>query len=71
MKLEEIAKKSIEIIKERGGDGLTTVELARSLNVPKRRVYDVKAVMKAANLITTTRDRDGIKIFWNVIINFL
>ena len=68
LKLEEIARKSIEIIKERVGEGVTTAELARRLNVPKRRVYDVKAIMKAANLITTTRDRDGTKIFWNVSI---
>ncbi|MHA2098739.1 MAG: hypothetical protein ACW99A_08635 [Candidatus Kariarchaeaceae archaeon] len=66
MKLEEIAKKSIEIIKAGGGEGVTTAELARRLKVPKRRVYDVKAIMKAANLITTSRDREGTKLFWNI-----
>lgn len=66
MKLEEIARKSIEIIKAGGGEGVTTAELAKRLNVPKRRVYDVKAIMKAANLISTSRDRDGTKIFWNI-----
>lgn len=66
MKLEEIARKSIEIIKASGNDGVTTEELAKRLNVPKRRVYDVKAIMKAANLISTSRDKDGTKIVWNI-----
>ena len=35
------------------------------LQIPKRRVYDVKAIMKAANLITTSRDKYGTRIFWN------
>ena len=65
MKLEEIARRSIEIIKEGGTDGVGTAELAERLNVPKRRVYDVKAIMKAAGLITTTRDKNGTKMFWN------
>ncbi|MCH8908349.1 MAG: hypothetical protein IH840_14775 [Candidatus Heimdallarchaeota archaeon] len=65
MKLEEVARKSIEIIKESGSDGVTTEELSRRLSIPKRRLYDVKAIMKAANLISTFRDRTGTKIYWN------
>ncbi|MHA2168448.1 MAG: hypothetical protein ACXAB7_00920 [Candidatus Kariarchaeaceae archaeon] len=65
MKLEEIAKKSIEIIKDGSPDGVGTAELAQRLNVPKRRVYDVKAIMKAAGLITTSRDKNGTRMYWN------
>ncbi|MDH5401465.1 MAG: E2F family transcription factor [Candidatus Heimdallarchaeota archaeon] len=63
MKLEEIARQSIDIIKSEAG-GIGTAELAKRLNVPKRRVYDVKAIMKAAGLITTSRDKNGTKIVW-------
>ncbi len=65
MKLEEIAKRSIEIIKEGSPNGVGTAELAQKLNVPKRRVYDVKAIMKAAGLITTSRDKNGTRMYWN------
>ena len=64
MKLEEIARKSIDIIKERGEEGVSTSELAARLQVPKRRVYDVKAIMKAAGLINTSRDKHGTKLYW-------
>ncbi len=67
MKLEEIARKSIDIIKEHGSEGVTTSYLADILSVPKRRVYDVKAIMKAAGLINTHRDRNGTRLFWNQI----
>ncbi|MCY3410036.1 MAG: hypothetical protein INQ03_00225 [Candidatus Heimdallarchaeota archaeon] len=67
MKLEEIARKSIDIIKEKGSDGVTTSYLAEVLQVPKRRVYDVKAIMKAAGLINTHRDRNGTRLYWNQI----
>lgn len=64
MKLEEIARRSIEIIKDSGNQGVSTAQLAKELKVPKRRIYDVKAIMKAADLIKTSRDRHGTKIFW-------
>lgn len=67
MKLEEIARRSIDIIKEHGSEGVTTSFLAEILQVPKRRVYDVKAIMKAAGLINTHRDRLGTRLFWNQI----
>lgn len=65
MKLEEIARRSIDIIKDHGTEGVTTSFLADELQVPKRRVYDVKAIMKAAGLINTHRDRNGTRLFWN------
>jgi len=64
MKLEKIAKKAIDIIQEAGDDGIGTAELAKALKVPKRRIYDVKAIMKAANLIDTSRDRTGTTLYW-------
>lgn len=64
MKLEEIARRSIDLIKDSGAVGVSTAQLAKQLKVPKRRIYDVKAIMKAANLIKTTRDRNGTKLFW-------
>lgn len=64
MKLEKIAKKAIEIIQEAGEEGVGTAELAEELQVPKRRIYDVKAIMKAANLIHTSRDRTGTTLTW-------
>ncbi len=68
MKLEDIATKSIEIIKNSGENGISTSELANMLQVPKRRVYDVKAIMKAAGLINTSRDKNGTKMFWNNMV---
>ena len=65
MKLEDIARYSIEIIKENGENGISTSELAGKLGVPKRRVYDVKAIMKAAGLINTTRDKHGTRMYWS------
>ncbi|MHA2501272.1 MAG: hypothetical protein ACXAE3_00160 [Candidatus Kariarchaeaceae archaeon] len=64
MKLEKIAKKAIEIIQEAGDKGVGTAVLAKELNVPKRRIYDVNAIMKAAGLIRTSRDRTGTTIYW-------
>jgi len=64
MKLEKIAKKAIDIIMEAGNEGVSTSKLAKELKVPKRRIYDVKAIMKAANLIDTSRDRSGTTIYW-------
>ncbi len=64
MKLREIAAQAIEIIKERGAEGINNAELAQLVGTPKRRVYDVIAILKAANLITTERDGSGTRIYW-------
>ena len=34
------------------------------LKVPKRRIYDVVAILKAADLIKTTRSKSGTTLFW-------
>jgi predicted transcriptional regulator len=65
MKLKDIASKAITIIKERGTEGVNNAELAEIINTPKRRVYDVIAILRAANLITTERSGAGTRIYWN------
>ena len=64
MKLEKIAKKAIDIIRSAGVEGVSTSSLSKELQVPKRRIYDVKAIMKAAGLIETRRDKTGTTIYW-------
>ncbi len=64
MKLKEIADQAINVIKTRGTEGINNAELAEIVGTPKRRVYDVIAILRAANLITTERDGAGTKIFW-------
>ncbi len=49
--LEEITRKTIELLKS-SGEALTAEEIAEKLNVKKRRVYDVLAVLSAADLIS-------------------
>jgi len=48
--LEEITRKTIELLKT-SGEALTAEEIADKINVKKRRVYDVLAVLGATNLI--------------------
>ena len=64
MKLEEMASKAINVLKGVGTKGINNAELARTLEVPKRRVYDVVAILKAAELISTTRDKYGTRLYW-------
>ncbi|MFV2013812.1 MAG: hypothetical protein ACC656_00145 [Candidatus Heimdallarchaeota archaeon] len=64
MKLEQMASKAIELIKKSGEKGITNASLAISLKVPKRRIYDVVAILKAAQLISTFRNKEGTRLFW-------
>lgn len=64
MKLEQLACEAIELMKKSGENGITNAFLAKSLNVPKRRIYDVVAILKAAQLITTFRNKEGTMLFW-------
>ena len=64
MKLEKMAEKAIEMLQFRGSQGISNTLLADQLNVPKRRVYDVIAILRAANLVSTSRNKFGITIFW-------
>lgn len=64
MKLKEISFKAIALIKEAGDNGLLNVELGRSLNVPRRRVYDLIAILNASGLVKVKRESSSTRIIW-------
>ncbi len=64
LRLEDMAFRAIEVLKNIGLEGINNADLATKLEVPKRRVYDVVAILKAAGLITTTRDKNGTRLYW-------
>ncbi|MFW9919852.1 MAG: hypothetical protein ACFFED_09650 [Candidatus Thorarchaeota archaeon] len=64
MKLVELARKSVSYLKEAGEEGIRSDELAEILGVPKRRVYDVVAVLKALSQVTTNRRFNGTTVVW-------
>ena len=64
MKLEILATEVIKLLKKSGEGGITNANLSEILKVPKRRIYDVVAILKASRLITTTRNREGTRLYW-------
>jgi hypothetical protein len=54
----------VRILREAGEEGIKSDILARLLSTPKRRVYDVIAVLKALDQVETTRKFDGTTIVW-------
>jgi len=64
LKLVELARKSVSLLKDAGTEGIRSDELAEILGVPKRRVYDVVAVLKALNQVTTNRRFNGTTVVW-------
>ncbi len=64
MKLVDLATESVKVLKERGETGIRSDILAESLDTPKRRVYDVIAVLRALGQVTTTRKFDGTIVAW-------
>ncbi|MEM3587640.1 MAG: hypothetical protein QXO71_10010 [Candidatus Jordarchaeaceae archaeon] len=64
MKLEEAARKAIELLKEAGENGINNVELAQKLKGPKRRIYDIVNPLKPAGLIEVKKEKGKTKIFW-------
>ncbi|MFX0097352.1 MAG: hypothetical protein ACFE7E_06285 [Candidatus Hodarchaeota archaeon] len=65
MKLSEITQTAVNLLKEAKRDGLNNIRLAQLLEMPRRRVYDIIAVLRAANLISTKREKGGTRIVWN------
>ena len=59
-----MAEKSVKILQECGEDGIKSDLLAERLDTPKRRVYDVIAVLKALDQVNTIRKFDGTTITW-------
>jgi hypothetical protein len=64
VQLETIAERSISALKEYGAEGITSSVLAEELRIPRRRIYDIIAVLRAAGLIHTKRESKGTKIRW-------
>ena len=64
VRLVELAEKSIELLKESEDAGIRSDVLAAELETPKRRVYDVIAVLKAVGLVKTQRRFDGTIVTW-------
>ncbi len=64
MKLVELAHRSVSILKDQGADGIRSDELADRLGVPKRRVYDVVAVLKSLGQVETRRRFNGTTVTW-------
>ncbi len=64
VKLVELAKESIRLLKASGTEGVRSDILADMLNAPKRRVYDVIAILNALDLVATKRRFDGTTVTW-------
>ncbi|TFF89331.1 MAG: hypothetical protein EU549_01010 [Promethearchaeota archaeon] len=64
MKLIEIAKNSIKHLKNAGEKGINNIELAKTLNIPRRRIYDIIAILKAMDVINTQREKGGTRLIW-------
>ena len=64
MKLVDLAKESVRVLRECGEIGIRSDILAERLDTPKRRVYDVIAVLKALDQVRTTRKFDGTIVTW-------
>ncbi|MHA1637823.1 MAG: hypothetical protein ACTSUB_07390 [Candidatus Thorarchaeota archaeon] len=64
MKLVELATLSIAILKRCGSEGIRSDLLAEELGVPKRRVYDVIAVLTSLDHVETKRRFNGTTVVW-------
>jgi sugar-specific transcriptional regulator TrmB len=64
MKLTDLSKKAINYLKDAGDKGINNIELAESLQMPRRRVYDVIAILKAAGLVESKREKGGTQVLW-------
>jgi len=67
MKLVDLSKKAVTILKEAGEKGINNIELAEKLQMPRRRVYDIIAILRAAELVESKREKGGTRIFWKTI----
>jgi hypothetical protein len=64
LKLVNLAREALKILQACGEEGIKSEELAVLLRSPKRRVYDIIAVLKALNQVETTRKFDGTTVTW-------
>lgn len=65
MKLEEAARKAIELLREAGDTGIYNTELAQKLKVPKRRIYDIVNPLKPLGLVEIKKERGKTKVYWS------
>lgn len=64
MKLVNLAREALKILQNCGDEGIKSEDLAASLSSPKRRVYDIIAVLKALDQVDTVRKFDGTTVTW-------
>jgi len=64
VKLVDLARECIRVIKDSGDEGIRSDILAQRIGVPKRRVYDVIAVLRALEMVRTRRRMDGTTVYW-------
>ena len=69
MKLVELAKKAVKILQDAGEKGINNIELAEKLQMPRRRVYDIIAILRSTDLIEFKREKGGTRVFWSTIPN--
>lgn len=67
MKLVDLSKKAVNILKDAAEKGINNVELAEKLQMPRRRVYDIIAILRAADLVESKREKGGTRVFWSTI----
>ena len=67
MKLVDLSKKAINYLKDAGEKGINNIELAESLQMPRRRVYDVIAILRAAGLVESRREKGVTRVLWTSI----
>jgi hypothetical protein len=65
LKLEEAARKAIDLLRDAGENGIYNLELAQKLKVPKRRVYDIVNPLKPLGLVEIKKERGKTKICWS------
>ncbi|MBD3406398.1 MAG: hypothetical protein GF411_09830 [Candidatus Lokiarchaeota archaeon] len=64
VKLVDLAAEAVKVLKEYGEEGIRSDILAEQLRTPKRRVYDVLAVLRALKLVKTNRRFNGTTVTW-------
>ncbi|MHA1265627.1 MAG: hypothetical protein ACTSRS_10365 [Candidatus Helarchaeota archaeon] len=67
MKLIDLSRNTLKILQEAGEKGINYIELADKLTVPRRRIYDIIAILRATDLIEVNREKGGTRVFWKTL----
>lgn len=67
MKLVELARRATQILQEAGEKGINNIELSEKLQMPRRRVYDIIAILRAAGLVESKREKGGTRLIWSSV----